>query len=175
MAKPNEKLASSLAALHDLQKEGQHIFRTGELSRVHRDRLVKSGFLQPVIKGWLMSVSPSVSLETVQPGSHPFGSLCAAYCTQRFGANWHLSPEQSLLLHAENTVVPAQTIVYSRKGHNNTTKLPFHTSLYDLKQSQLPPRNQIVVRDGLRLFSRPMLHWCEYPNHSSAATRSKCK
>jgi hypothetical protein len=59
MAKPNEKLASSLAALHDLQKVGQHIFRTGELSRVHRDRLVKNGFLQPIIKGWLMSANPS--------------------------------------------------------------------------------------------------------------------
>ena len=153
MAKPNEKLAASLAALHDLQKEGQHIFRTGELSRVHRDRLVKSGFLQPVIKGWLMSASPSA-----RPGDRTawfasFWEFCTAYCTQRFGANWHLSPEQSLLLHAENTVVPTQTIVYSRKGHNNTTKLPFHTSLYDLKQSQLLPRNQIIVRDGLRLFS----------------------
>jgi fido (protein-threonine AMPylation protein) len=153
MAKPSEKLAASLAALHDFQKEGQHIFRTGELSRVHRDRLVKSGFLQPVIKGWLMSVSPSARPGDSTAWFASFREFCAAYCTQRFGANWHLSPEQSLLLHAENTVVPAQTIVYSRKGHNNTTKLPFHTSLYDLKQPQLPPRNQIVVRDGLRLFS----------------------
>ncbi len=96
------------------------------------------------------------------PGARPgdstawFASLwefCAAYCNQRFGADWHLSPEQSLLLHAENTVVPAHTIVYSPEGHNNTLKLPFHTSLYDLKQPQLPPRDQLVVRDGLRLFS----------------------
>jgi fido (protein-threonine AMPylation protein) len=153
MAQPNEKLAASLAALHDLQRQGQHVFRSGELSRVHRDRLVKSGFLQPVIKGWLMSASPSARPGDSTAWYASFWELCAAYCTQRFGTNWHLSPEQSLLLHAENTVVPTQTIVYSRKGHNNTTKLPFHTSIYDLKQSQLPPRNQIVVRDGLRLFS----------------------
>jgi fido (protein-threonine AMPylation protein) len=153
MAQPNEKLAASLAALHDLQRQGQHVFRSGELSRVHRDRLVKSGFLQPVIKGWLMSASPSARPGDSTAWYASFWEFCAAYCTQRFGTNWHLSPEQSLLLHAENTVVPTQTIVYSRKGHNNTTKLPFHTSIYDLKQSQLPPRNQIVVRDGLRLFS----------------------
>jgi fido (protein-threonine AMPylation protein) len=153
MAQPNEKLAASLAALHDLQKQGQHVFRAGELSRVHRDRLVKSGFLQPVIKGWLMSAGPSARPGDSTAWFASFWEFCAAYCTQRFGTNWHLSPEQSLLLHAENTVVPTQTIVYSRKGHNNTTKLPFHTSIYDLKQSQLPPRNQIVVRDGLRLFS----------------------
>jgi hypothetical protein len=153
MAKPNEKLAASLAVLHDLQKEGQHIFRAGELSRVHRDRLVKSGFLQPIIKGWLMSASPGARGGDSTAWFASFWEFCAAYCNHRFGANWHLSPEQSLLLHAENTVVPTQTIVYSRKGHNNTTRLPFHTSLYDLKQSQLPSRNQIVVRDGLRLFS----------------------
>ena len=153
MAQPNEKLAASLAALHNLQKQGQHVFRAGELSRVHRDRLVKSGFLQPVIKGWLMSASPSARPGDSTAWFASFWEFCTAYCTQRFGMNWHLSPEQSLLLHAENTVVPTQTIVYSRKGHNNTTKLPFHTSIYDLKQSQLPPRNQIVVRAGLRLFS----------------------
>lgn len=153
MAQPNEKLAASLAALHDLQKQGQHVFRAGELSRIHRDRLVKSGFLQPVIKGWLMSASPSARPGDSTAWFASFWEFCVAYCTQRFGTNWHLSPEQSLLLHAENTVVPTQTIVYSRKGHNNTTKLPFHTSIYDLKQSQLPPRNQIVVRGGLRLFA----------------------
>jgi hypothetical protein len=153
MAQPNEKLAASLAALHDLQKQGQHVFRAGELSRVHRDRLVKSGFLQPVIKGWLMSASPGARPGDSTAWFASFWEFCAAYCHHRFAADWHLSPEQSLLLHAENTVVPAQTIVYSRKGHNNTIRLPFHTSLYDLKQSELPPHNQIVIRDGLRLFS----------------------
>jgi fido (protein-threonine AMPylation protein) len=153
MAQPNEKLAVSLVALHNLQKQGQHVLRAGDLSRVHRDRLVKSGFLQPVIKGWLMSASPSARPGDSTAWFASFWEFCAAYCTQRFGTNWHLSPEQSLLLYAENTVVPTQTIVHSLKGHNNTTKLPFHTSIYDLKQSQLPPRNQIVVRDGIRLFS----------------------
>jgi len=154
MAKPNEKLAASLEVLHDLQKEGRHIFRSGQLSRVHRDRLVKNGFLQPVIKGWLMSASPGTRPGDSTAWFASFWEFCAAYCNQRFETDWHLSPEQSLLLHAENSVVPAQTIVYSRKGHNNTIKLPFHTSLYDLKQSELPPRNQMVVRDGLRLFSQ---------------------
>lgn len=153
MATPNEKLAASLAVLHRLQKGGSHVFQSGQLSRVHRDRLVKNGFLQPVIKGWLISTSPGARSGDSTAWFASFWEFCSAYCNQRFGTDWHLSPEQSVLLHAENTVVPAQTIVYSLKGHNNTIKLPFHTSLYDLKQSQLPPRNQRVMRDGLRLFS----------------------
>ena len=70
-----------------------------------------------------------------------------------FGDEWHLSPEQSLLLHAENTVIPTQVVVYSPKGTNHTMDLLFGTSLYDLKQADMPPAADVSVRDGLRLFS----------------------
>ena len=57
-------------------------------------------------------------------------------------------------LHAENTVIPTQVVVYSPKGTNNTVNLLFGTSLYDLKQAEMPPAGR---RDrsgtGLRLFS----------------------
>lgn len=153
MAKPNEKLAASLGVLQRLQKTDRHVFQADELSRIHRDRLVKHGFLQPVMKGWLMSTSPSSRAGDSTAWFASFWEFCAEYCNSRFGANWYLSPEQSLLLHAENTVVPTQTIVYARKGHNNTIALPFHTTLYDLKQPQSPPKGQLVERNGLRLFS----------------------
>jgi hypothetical protein len=64
-----------------------------------------------------------------------------------------LSPEQSVLLHAQNTVIPTQVVVYSRKGTNHTTNLLFGTSLYDLKQPEMPPAADVSVKDGLRLFS----------------------
>ena len=40
MATPNEKLAASLGVLRELQQNGQHVFQAGQMSRVHRDRLV---------------------------------------------------------------------------------------------------------------------------------------
>ena len=80
-----------------------------------------------------------------------FWEFCARYCDFRFGKDWHLSPEQSLLLHAEDTVIPKQVIVYSPKGTNNTIKLLFRTSLYDLK-SKMPPAASLLVKDGLRMF-----------------------
>jgi fido (protein-threonine AMPylation protein) len=64
-----------------------------------------------------------------------------------------LSAEQSLLLQAENSVIPPQVIVYSPKGTNNTISLLFGTSFYDLKEPQPPPGADLLVRDGLRLFS----------------------
>ena len=62
-------------------------------------------------------------------------------------------PSSRCLLHAENTVIPTQVVVYSPKGTNHTVKLLFGTSLYDLKQAEMPPAADLMVRDGLRLFS----------------------
>jgi hypothetical protein len=153
MSKPNEKLAESLAALQDLQKSGCRVFRSRELSRTHRERLLHNGFLREVIKGWLMSASPSAREGDSTPWYASFWEFCAGYCQDRFGDAWRLSPEQSLLLHAQNTVIPRQVVVYSRKGMNHTMKLLFGTSLYDLKQPEMPPAADVSIKDGLRLFS----------------------
>jgi fido (protein-threonine AMPylation protein) len=153
MATPNEKLAASLTVLQELQRDGRRVFRTRELSRIHRERLLKQGFLREVMKGWVISSSPSASEGDSTPWYASFWEFCAHYCNDRFGGEWHLSPEQSIFLHAENTVIPAQVIIYSPKGTNNAVKLLFGTSIYDLKQPQMPPATDLVEREGLRLFS----------------------
>jgi fido (protein-threonine AMPylation protein) len=153
MATPQEKLAASLAKLKDLQNDGRRVFQSKEFTRADRERLLQQGFLKEVIRGWLISTSPNTQPADTTPWYASFWEFCARYCADRFGADWHLSPEQSLLLHAENTVIPAQEVIYSPKGTNNTIELLFGTSLYDLKQQQMPPRADLVLKDGLRLFS----------------------
>ncbi len=153
MAAPNEKLAESLDVLKTLQQGGTRVFRSDDLSRVHRQRLVENGFLQEVMKGWLISASPTARAGDSTPWYASFWEFCAGYCQDRFKNAWHLSPEQSVLLHAQNTVIPTQVVVYSRKGTNHTMKLLFGTSLYDLKQPEMPPAVDVSVTEGLRLFS----------------------
>jgi hypothetical protein len=153
MPTPNEKLAESMAELEKLQAEGRRVFRSQELSRVHRERLLHAGFLQQVVRGWLISSSPGTARGESTPWFASFWEFCARYCEERFSNDWHLSPEQSLLISAENTVIPPQLIIYSPKGANNTTALLFGTSLYDLKESQPPPSGDLIVKDGLRLFA----------------------
>jgi fido (protein-threonine AMPylation protein) len=155
MATPNEKLAASLGKLKDLQKNGRRVFRSNGLSRVDRERLLQNSFVREVIRGWLMSTSPNTKPTDTTPWYASFWEFCARYCDDRFGADWHLSPEQSLLLRAENTVIPAQVVVYSPQGTNNNVTLLFGTSLYDLKQKDMPPNGDLVVKDGLRLFTPP--------------------
>ena len=132
MATPHEKLADSLAVLKALQASGRRVFQSTEISRVHRERLLRNGFVQAVMRGWLISSSPSAGEGESTPWYASFWEFCARYCNDRFGDKWHLSPEQSLLLHAENTVIPTQVIVYATRGTGNLVKLLFGTSLYDL-------------------------------------------
>lgn len=154
MPAPHEKLAESLTALQALQKSGRRVIQSSELSRVDRERLLGNGFVQQVMKGWLISSSPGERAGDSTPWYASFWEFCARYCEQRFGDAWHLSPEQSLLLLAENTVIPKQVVVYSPKGTNHNLDLLFGTSLYDLK-SDRPDAALLTERNGLRLFSPP--------------------
>lgn len=153
MPTPHEKLAESLTALQALQKGGRRVIQSNELSRAHRERLLTNGFLQEVMKGWLISSSPGARGGDSTPWYASFWEFCARYCSERFDNAWHLSPEQSLLLLAENTVIPRQVVVYSPKGTNHNIELLFGTSLYDLKQAEMPSPSDVIVKNGLRLFS----------------------
>src|SRR5258708_23651421 len=148
----NEKLAESLDVVEALQKGNRRVFRSDDLSRVHRERLLENGFLQEVMKGWLISSSPDSQAGESTPWHASFWEFCARYCDERFGEQWHLSPEQSLFLHGERTVIPDQLVVHSPKPTNNDTQLLFVTTLYDLKVAEMPATAALTVRDGLRLF-----------------------
>jgi hypothetical protein len=153
MPSPNEKLAESLDVLKELQQGNRRVFRSDDLSRVHRERLVENGFLQEVMKGWLISSSPDTQAGESTPWHASFWEFCSRYCDERFGELWHLSPEQSLFLHGERTVIPDQLVVHSPKATNNDIQLLFGTTLYDLKVSEMPPTGALMAREGLRLFT----------------------
>ena len=59
MPAPYEKLAAALERLRELQSDGRRVFRSSEIGRAYRARLVAQGFLREVIKGWVISASPS--------------------------------------------------------------------------------------------------------------------
>ena len=153
MAAPNEKLAESLDVLKALQEGGRRVFRSDDLSRVHRERLVENAFLLEAMKGWLISANAGDRAGDSTPWYASFWEFCARYCGERFGDEWCLSPEQSLLLHGERTVIPEQVVVNSPKATNHLTKLLYDTSLYDLKVGSMPAASSLVMREGLHLFS----------------------
>ena len=152
MTSPSEKLAESLEALRTLQTNETIVIQSKHLTRTHRERLLKHGFLKEVIKGWYI---PSRQDET--PGESTawyasFWDFCAAFLNVRLKDQWCLSPEQSLSLHAGNRTVPQQLLIRSPKGSNKVTPLPHNTSLFDVRNA-MPHKKEIEQINGLRVFS----------------------
>lgn len=56
MATPGEKLAASLEKLKVIQDQGLDAIKASNLTRGHRERLIKNGFIREVIKGWYIAV-----------------------------------------------------------------------------------------------------------------------
>src|SRR5213594_4389448 len=127
MATPSEKLAQSLEALHSLQEKGIVAIRSADLSRTDRQRLVNSGFLQEVMKGWYIPARPDEPAGESTAWYTSFWHFCAAYLKERFDNDWSLSPEQSLILQAGNRTVPGQLLVRASSARNQITNLPHNT------------------------------------------------
>jgi hypothetical protein len=82
---PHEKLAGSLTALHVLQRGGRRVIRSADLSRGNRERLLANGFLQEVMKGWLISTSPGARVGDSTPWYASFLEVRGAACLLPIG------------------------------------------------------------------------------------------
>lgn len=152
MPSPQQNLATSLALLKELQDTGRVAIRSKDLTRTHRERLLKNGFLREVMKGWYISARPTHQDGDTTPWFSSFWSFCAAYFNERFQDAWCLSPEHSISLHVGNQTVPRQLQVRSPKASNKPTQLLHGTSVFDARL-KLP--EETVVDNNLRLFDLP--------------------
>lgn len=167
MATPSENLARSLDALKKLQDQGIVAIRTTHLGRTDRERLLKNGFIREVMKGWYISCRPDEVQGESTAWYSSFWAFCVGYLTERFGADWCLSPEQSLTLFAGDWSVPKQVLVRSPKAGNKPLSLPFGTSIFDVRLTP-PPAEDTEIRDGLRVFTLPAGLIATSPSHFTA-------
>jgi hypothetical protein len=175
MASPTEKLADSLLALKSLQDAGAVAVKSEQLSRTHRERLLKAGFIREVMKGWYIPARPDEPAGESTTWYGSFWAFCADYLSDRFGEDWSLSPEQSLTLHMGDWTVPKQLLVRSPKGGNKPTQLLFGTSVFDVRL-ELPPAEDLEVKNGLRVINLPAAliacaptHFADRPDNLRAA------
>ena len=167
MATPAEKLAQSLEMLKVLQnKDGVAIIKANALSRTHKDRLLKNGFIQEVMKGWYISRSPAEMKGDSTAWYTTFWNFCEVYLNDRFKEDWCISPEQSISIHSGNWTVPRQLLIRSPKAGNNVTALPYDTSIVDAVLS-MPADKEIIEMNGIRLFSLPSALVACSPNYFS--------
>lgn len=153
MAPPNELLAKSLTVLSNLQKQGKHVIPGKDFPRNDRVRLLAAGYIQEVIRGWYLPCRPDE-----QPGSSAawfagMREFIEGYCNERFGTNWHLSPDQSLMLLTGERTLPKQVQVWSPAANNQRLALPHGCSIFMYRALQERMREAEPVADagGLRL------------------------
>ncbi len=155
MASPQENLADALEALKTLQDKGMVAIRSGDLARSHRERLTRSGFLKPVIKGWYIPSRPEeTGADETTSWYASYWDFCASYLNHRFGEKWSLSPEQSVLFHARNRIVPKQLLIRSPKARNKITNLAHGSSILEIR-AQIAEHEVLEEIDGLRAFKLP--------------------
>src|SRR3979490_1027191 len=164
MAAPSSKLAESLAVLKTLQDQGRIAIRTSELSRTHRERLLRTGFIRDVMKGWYVPAPPDEPPGESTSWYASFWAFAAAYLRDRFDREWCLSPEQSLSLLTGDWTVPKHLACRTPKGGNKPTGLLFNTSIFDMRLT-LPAPDDIEERDGLRLVKLPAALIACSPTH----------
>ncbi len=154
MATPSEKLAASLEILKALQDKGKIAIKRSELTRTHKDRLLKNGFISEVYSGWFIISSPENKEGDSTSWYSSYWKFCAQYLNYKYKHQWCMSAEQSLMIHAGNWTVPKQLIIKSPKANNFKTNLPFDTSLFHMK-SKLPLKSEVEILDGLNVLSLP--------------------
>ncbi|MEP6757274.1 MAG: Fic family protein [Chthonomonadales bacterium] len=113
MPNPNELLARSLERIQTEQNRG--VVRAEALGRTHTSRLLKAGFIKPIINGWYYLSDPA-DQQGRTTWFTVYWSFLRQYLPERFGAQYCLSARQSLLLHTGSTVVPEQLIVITKQA-----------------------------------------------------------
>ena len=147
----NDEIKAALErALSITKANSSYILRSEDLQRSDRELLVRTEWLQEIMKGWYILVKPGNSGDSATWYAH-FWDFLRVYLKDRFGDEYCLSAENSLDLHTATSMIPRQVIVISSKG-TGAQELPFGTSIYVYKDQI--PEDKTVVR-GIQIMSLP--------------------
>ncbi|MEO6692359.1 MAG: Fic family protein, partial [Saprospiraceae bacterium] len=84
-----------------------------------------------------------------------YWQFCSLYLNEKYGKEYSISPDQSLLVHSGNTTVPKQLIIMALQGPNKVIPLINGTSLLEMK-SPLNYKEKIVELNGIRILPLPL-------------------
>ena len=149
-------LADALQRMRDLQTQGHRVFQTHDFTRPQREALESAGFLQRVILGWYIAAAPGEKDGDTSAWHASFRDFIGAYCDSRFGTEWCLSPEASLLIRAGGTVLPSQVVILAERAQRNVLKLLGGNSILDLTPSQPEDLQQVERIGPLRVLNLPV-------------------
>ncbi|NBK98190.1 MAG: cell filamentation protein Fic [Erysipelotrichia bacterium] len=143
---PNTKLAKSLESLKIIQDTIGTVFESSDLPANDRRILSSQGFIEPIIKGWYFISNPEKNL---QQGNTTlwysnFWLFISKYLKNRFGEDYIINPDDSLLLHTGSTIIPQQLIVASKANGNMNLTLPTNIKVIIYSDKNIPENATLI-------------------------------
>lgn len=160
MARPRlteqQQLAKALTELHQVLGSEQGVVRGKQIKNATRVLLLERGYLREILKGWYFVSDPLAEPGDTTPFFANYWEYLASYLSERFGNDYCLTAEHSLLRQAHHNVVPKQVNVMLAVNQSQIQELAFgHTvALYPGGKSFPAPADQESLM-GVRCMSAP--------------------
>ncbi|MDP1613799.1 MAG: Fic family protein [Sulfuritalea sp.] len=160
MARPRlseqQKLANALAELHQVLGSERGVVRGKQIKNTTRVLLLERGYLREILKGWYFVSDPLAAPGDTTPFFANYWEYLASYLSERFGSDYCLTAEHSLLRQAHHNVVPKQLNVMLAVKQSQIQELAFGHSvaLYPGGKSFPPAEDQETLM-GVRCMSAP--------------------
>ncbi|MBO4917270.1 MAG: Fic family protein [Bacteroidales bacterium] len=155
MASTKEQQKDSYKALMDYMKSPEH--RTGNIIREDSElgakqikRLVETQALTPIIDGWYY-VTSSVKQPDPKEWYLNYWQFIVAYLDDKYGEDWCLSSDMSLLFLGKNGILPKQLVIRSSGASNTRLSLPLGYELLEV-EAECPDEVVREPRFGLRIY-----------------------
>jgi hypothetical protein len=153
--KASEKISAALMRIRGIVKENKaHVIRSQQMRRADRELLVRTKWLQEIIKGWYLLVRPEDAAGESSTWYVNFWDFLRIYLNHHFGGDYCLSAENSIDLHTASTTIPRQVIAISSKG-GGPQKLPFDTSIFVYPDRKNLPEERITI-NGINVMTLPL-------------------
>lgn len=145
----NALLAESLARVKKIAVK--QIVKSEQISRVDRERLLKAGALQKIIRGWYLFCQPNTNAGESTLWYANFWDFVQMYLYKKFGDNYCLSPEASLKLYLGTTIIPKQIVVMVKEAIGFLLQLPHNSSILVYQERKNFP-TEIKKYNNLNVF-----------------------
>lgn len=172
---PVDKIADALERVKSVAIK--NIVKASKIRRADRELLLRTQWLQEIIKGWYMLVRPDVSPGDSGAWYANFWDYLGVYLNERFDDEYCLNAENSLELHVGSTVMPNQVIVIVSRG-GGVQQLPFDTSILTYIDPDKIPEEQVKFND-LKIMTLPLAlckaspsYFLRNPENAEIALRS---
>jgi hypothetical protein len=125
-----------------------NIIQSHQLIRSDRELLLKTNWIQEIIKGWYILINPAEQQNTSTIWYANFWDFLRLYLKSRFDNKYCLSAENSLDLHTNSTIIPKQVIVIvTHGGSGKSLDLLFDTSVLIYSDEKSIPKKTDSVKD----------------------------